>query len=81
MLFFILSTPIKSALDSDIKVAACLCLQEFANVRQGLFEPTEQRIEYVKNLAQNMIMLLRSPAKQLLILKDKVLFKEFVKIP
>jgi hypothetical protein len=58
-----------------------MCLQEFTNIRQGIFDPTEQRIEYVKNLAQNLIMILRSPAKQLYILKDKVIFKEFVKIP
>lgn len=62
-------------------MSACLCLQELVNVRQGIFDTTDQRVEYVKSIAQNMIMVLRSPAKQLFLLKEKLIFKEFIRIP
>jgi len=38
-------------------------LQEFANVRQGIFDTKELRIEYVKGFAENLIMTLQSPFK------------------
>lgn len=67
---------------SDIKTAAAQCLQEFANVRQGIFDDSEKRVEYVANYASNLIMLLQSEdVKSAYLFKDRHLFKEFVKIP
>ena len=41
MLFYILTQPIPSEQSKDIKVSACLCLQELVNVRQGIFDTTD----------------------------------------
>lgn len=67
---------------SDIKTAAAQCLQELANVRQGIFDEKPNRVEYVTNFASNLIMLMQSEnAMSVYLLKDRQLFKEFVKIP
>jgi len=56
-------------------------LAELANIRQSVFENVEKRMEYVSNFATNMVNLFQSPAKGNYILKDRIIFKEFVKIP
>jgi hypothetical protein len=50
-------------------------------VRQGIFDTSDLRIEFVANFAQNMIWLLQSGAKPEFLLKERLLFKEFVRIP
>ena len=51
-------------------------------MRQGIFDDSEKRVEYVSNYATNLIMLLQSEdVKSAFLLKDRHLFKEFVKIP
>ncbi|CDW76789.1 importin-n-terminal domain-containing protein [Stylonychia lemnae] len=81
VMFYILKANIPSPFCSAIKSAASMCLAEYANIRQSIFEKTESRIEYVQNFVNNLIHLFQSPAKHFYILKDRLIFKEFVKIP
>mmetsp|Transcript_26578 Transcript_26578/g.19916 ORF Transcript_26578/g.19916 Transcript_26578/m.19916 type:complete len:92 (+) Transcript_26578:189-464(+) len=81
VLFLILKSPLPSPANSLIKARASSCLAEIANVRQSLFTSPETRVEFVKHFSENMIQLLQSGAKKNYLLKDRQVYKEFVKVP
>lgn len=80
-LFFILQANIPSPLCSTIKARTCNCLSEISYTRHSLFTSTETRLEFVKSFANLMIKTLQSDTKTQYILKDRTIYKEFVKIP
>lgn len=81
VLFFIMKANIPSPLCSSIKAVASSCLAELANIRPSIFEAPENRLAYVSNFVENMIFLFQSPAKHNYILKDRIIFKEFARVP
>jgi hypothetical protein len=81
VLFFILKATIPSPLCSSIKAKVCSCLAEIAFIRHSVFTSTDTRIEFVKLFASCMVSVLQSPAKGMYILKDRQIYKEFVRIP
>jgi len=81
ILFLIMQENIPSPVSSVIKARAASCLSEIANVRQSVFTTPDTRIDFVKHFCESMIGLLQSNVKKQSILKDRNVFKEFVKIP
>ena len=57
-----------------------MCLTELANVRHSIFNNVEARVEFVKNFATHAINLFQSSAKMHYILKDRIIYKEVVKM-
>ena len=79
-LFRVLSAEIRNEQSTSIKIKAAQALQHLACVRHSIFESTDKRVAYVTNFVTEIVKFLQSPALQAYVMKERLLYKEFVPI-